>query len=139
MTLAKSDRDEYRNLLISGEQKAQTDFDRTVMALSGGALGISFAFVERIIESSTPQYLWALGLAWTSWVFSLACVLVSHYFSALAMRHALTQFDGGKIPEEHIGGVYDRCIPYLNAAGGVLFLIGASCAGVFVIKNLIPA
>jgi hypothetical protein len=127
---------EYRAQLITGEQKAQTDFDRTVIALSGGALGISFAFVEKIIGTNHPVSIGSLMMAWGSWVLSLASVLLSHYFSALAMRHALVQHDSGRLPEERVGGAYDRLIPFLNAGGAIAFLVGAVAAGIFVVRNL---
>jgi hypothetical protein len=31
---------DYRKLLVGAEQKAQEDFDKTVLALSGAALGV---------------------------------------------------------------------------------------------------
>ena len=40
---------EYRAHLVSAAQKAQEDFDKTLLALSGGALGVSFAFVKDIV------------------------------------------------------------------------------------------
>ena len=39
----------YRDFLIAAEQKSQEDYDKTVIALSGGALGISFAFATDIV------------------------------------------------------------------------------------------
>ena len=127
---------EYRSLLISGEQKAQTDFDKTIIALSGGALGVTFAFAERIIGTTTQVRMAALEAAWISWVVSLASVLLSHYFSAIAMRHALKQYDAGKLPGERVGGVYDVIILVLNAFGGVAFLVGAVAAGFFILQTL---
>lgn len=127
---------EYRAMLIAGEQKAQTDFDRTVMALSGGALGISFAFIEKVVGSGVPRSVGALKFAWVAWVVSLAAVLTSHYLSALAMRRALEQYDGGRRPGERVGGAFDSLTSFFNAAGGLAFLAGAAAAGLFVIRNL---
>jgi len=122
----------YRTELIACEQKAQTSFDRTVIALSGGALAISFAFIEKLIETGTPQSLSALKVAWVAWIASLACVLISHYFSALAMRRAIKQADMDKVWfGGHPGGGYEVAILILNAAGGLLFVVGAIAAGFF--------
>jgi len=41
---------EYRTHLVAAEQKAQEDYDKTVISLSGGALGISFAFIVDCIS-----------------------------------------------------------------------------------------
>ena len=126
----------YRDTLIALEQKSQAEYDRIVVALSGGALGISFAFVERFIGDDQPRVSWALLVAWIAWVCSLALVLGSHFSSTQAMRTAVAQVDDDKINTERVGGTYDRVLVCLNAFGGVTFLIGAFFAGVFVWYNL---
>ena len=75
---------EYRAQLVEAEVKAQTAFDRTVLTLSGGALGLSFAFVRDFIGSGAPERTEYLVAAWVGWVVSLSMVLASHYFSTLA-------------------------------------------------------
>jgi hypothetical protein len=37
---------DYRSLLVQTWQKAQDDFDKAVLSLSGGALGVSFIFLK---------------------------------------------------------------------------------------------
>ena len=41
---------EYRQQLITLEQKSAESFDKTVIALSGGALGLSLTFVKEIVD-----------------------------------------------------------------------------------------
>ncbi len=74
----------YRNHLVLAEQKSQDDFDKTVLSLSGGALGISFAFVKDMIGENPivhPTWLW---LSWVIWAFSSLAVLASFFMSHLA-------------------------------------------------------
>ena len=123
----------YRDVLTALETKSQTEYDRLVVALSGGALGISFAFVERFVGDDPPLALWALMAAW---VCSLALVLGSHFFSTQALRKAVTQVDEKKINTERVGGNYDRVVGCLNAFGGIAFILGTSFAGVFFLCNL---
>jgi hypothetical protein len=56
----------YRNTLVEAECKAQENFDKTVISLSGGALGISFAFVKDIIfgKPADTGYLLASWVVW---------------------------------------------------------------------------
>ena len=82
----------YRDVLTALETKSQTEYDRLVVALSGGALGIS--------------------------------------------RKAVTQVDEKKINTERVGGNYDRVLVWLNAIGGIMFILGTSFAGVFFLCNL---
>ena len=126
---------EYRAHLLELEHKAQTSFDRTVLTLSGGALGISFAFVRDFIGTESVSDVGFLVGAWAGWIASLTMVLLSHYFSTLALRRAIEQVDAGTIYNEQVGGHYDVFVKWLNGLGGLSFVIGLVLIGFFVISN----
>jgi hypothetical protein len=127
---------QYRQQLLTADQKAQEDFDKTVLTLSGGALGISFAFVKDIVGNkplTNPDWLLC---AWIAWGISVASVLASFYFSQRALRHAIKQVDQNRIYEQTPGRMYSRITSVLNAIGGVLFLVGVILIVMFAGKNL---
>ena len=127
---------EYRSLLISAEQKAQEDYDKTVLSLSGGALGISFAFVKDIVGDQPVVYPRLLLASWIVWGISIACVLASFFFSQQALRQTIKQVDEDKIREQSPGGVYSWITATLNALGGLLFLVGVVLIVLFASHNL---
>lgn len=47
-------RSEYRRMLLDLEQESIASFDRTVLYLSGGALGLSMTFLQNIIGGYIP-------------------------------------------------------------------------------------
>ena len=89
---------EYRVYLLDSEQKAQEEFDKTVLTLSGGALGISFAFIKDIVGPHPVVNVGYLFVAWILWGLSVTAVLASYFTSHLALRHAIKQVDRGEIP-----------------------------------------
>src|SRR6267143_7249685 len=95
---------QYRDKLVELAEKSQTAFDRTVIALSGGALGVSFAFVKDFLATQTPRCTGLLMGAWGSWITSLVIILWSYYFSALSMQKGVSQLDAGTIGTERPGG-----------------------------------
>jgi len=132
----KSELAEYRQWLVVAEQKSQEAFDKTVLSLSGGALGISFVFLKDVIGSNPvlePHY---LITAWISWALSALSVLFSFYLSQLALRHAIKQIDAGTIYTELAGGYYSKTTSVLNALGAILFFIGVCCITIFAQSNL---
>ena len=140
--MAKPDKNElpphladYRETLVKLEQEAHVDYDKAVMTLSGGALGISFAFFKGISERLPANEAGLLVWAWVAWGVSLAAILCSFYTSQLAIKRAIKQVDRGENPS-HFGGWCDRATSILNALGGALFLVGVGCAIVFVHHNL---
>ncbi|MBK8401432.1 MAG: hypothetical protein IPL29_10390 [Propionivibrio sp.] len=127
---------EYRKWLVAAEQKSQDDFDKTVLTLSGGALGISFAFLKDIVGPQTIVLSGFLLAAWLAWAFSTFSVLTSYYLSHLALRRAISQVDDGTIFKKPPGGVFACLTAILNGTGAVLFLVGVCCITVFTVANL---
>jgi hypothetical protein len=129
-----NDDQEYRRQLLALEEKAQAAFDKTVVTLSGGALGVSFAFVKDFLGTSPVMDRPWIVAAWITWVASLAASLTSHYLSTFAIRGAIHDFDAGKKP--HLARGWDGAVVFFNGASGLLFLVGAAAIGVFVVNNL---
>lgn len=112
-------RGEYRQWLVAAEQKSQEEFDKTVLALSGGGLGLTFAFLENVIGDRPVVCTSALMAAWMAWGLSVISVLSSYYFSHLALRKAIGQVDDGTIGKGKAGGAFSVVTAVLNAGGAV--------------------
>jgi hypothetical protein len=126
---------EYRSFLISAEQKAQEQYDKTILTLSGGAFGISFAFIDKVIGTPPTATLWLLA-AWTSWGVSITSILFSFYFSNKALRRTIEQVDEETVYENTPGEHFSGITQVLNACGGIFFFLGVVLLIVFVYKNI---
>ncbi len=129
-------RDEYRALIVAAEQKAQDDFDKSLLTVASGALGVSFAFVKDIVGDKPLVYPNLLTGAWILWGLSIGCVLFSYYVSRRALRKALEQLDQNTIWNASPGGWYSYLTEYLNAFGGIAFLTGIVMMSLFAVWNL---
>jgi hypothetical protein len=67
---------EWRQWLAEKHHAASQDYDKAVMTLAGGALGLSLAFVKDIAPD--PEDTWALVGAWALFAASLRGVNVLH-------------------------------------------------------------
>src|SRR5947208_1345484 len=124
----------YRELLSKTAQEAQSDYDKAVLTLSGGALGISVAFVKDIVGAQAAHS-WLLIASWVLWGISCASVLVSYYTSGIAFSKEIEDFDKNPAGDRAIS-VPDVITKLLNAVGGGLFLIGLLCFCWFAAINL---
>jgi hypothetical protein len=127
---------DYRQWLVVAEQKAQEDYDKTVLTLSGGALGISFAFVKDIVGDNPISHSSWLVSAWVFWALSTSAMLGSFFVSRLALRRAILQCDDGTIFCKPPGGFYTVLTRWLNVGGAVLFLLGVGYMAAFVQSNI---
>lgn len=127
---------EYRQWLVAAEQKSQDEFDKAVLSLSGGALGISFAFLKDIVGTQPLIQPAFLLVAWTTWGLSILAVLASYYLSHLALRRTIAQVDDQSIYRTKPGGMFALFTAILNAAGAMLFVVGVCCITYFAGVNL---
>jgi hypothetical protein len=127
---------EYRKHVLVAEQKAQEDFDKTVITLSGGALGVSFAFIGNIVRDKPLVEPVFLFYAWWSWALSVGFVLISYFLSIRALRIALRQAYAGSIYLQRPGKWYAIATDICNVLGGILFFVGIILISGFVRRNL---
>lgn len=133
---AKKAIEEFRTKLDELERKSQESYDKAILTLSGGALGITISFVEHVIGEDRVINKDLLLASWICWGLSLLCILFSFYSSQLALRKAIRQLDGGTLGKETAGGWPDSVTAALNAGGGLFFLIGAFVFVFFAYNNL---
>jgi hypothetical protein len=129
---------QYRADLLKLEQDMQREYDKAVMALSGGAFGISLTFLKEVIAGSPIMMPSFLLSSWLCWGSSVACVLFSYFTSTLALRAAIKQTDNHTLylKSQKLGGRYDLVTKILNFLGGILFLTGVISIVLFVSSNL---
>lgn len=99
------------------------------MALSGGALAISIAFIHDVAKN--PHERGVLGVAWVSFAASLCCVLVSFLTSERAILKMAQEMDNEA--EETTRG---RITDYLNWASAGAFLVGVLFLVIFALLNI---
>ena len=133
---AKKPPDDYRQWLIASAQKAQDSFDKAVLSLSGGALGVSFVFVKDFIGTGAIHSPKLLLAAWLCWGFSSLAILGSFYTSNLALGKAIEQCDDGTVYSQTPNNTYAHITKSLNAAGALLFCLGVCLMAAFIYVNL---
>ncbi len=126
---------EYRKLLIANEQDAIDEFDKAIIALSGGALAISFAFIKDIVKPENMIETGWLLWAWVSWGMSIIFVVAAYYSSHVANYIAIKQVDEKKIYSEAPGRRANTVTLVLNPLAGIAFILGLILMVFFVSKN----
>lgn len=129
-------RDEYRAQLLDYAKESQMSYDKTLIALSGGALGVSFAFVEQFTSKGPVQLHFLLVASWICWVVSLSLILFSFYTSNRAMLRAIHRLDSDPSLSANPGGFFDRVTKWFNLVAGILFIVGVASVVWFALVNL---
>ena len=109
---------------------------KTMVALAGGTLALSIAFLQDIIETASIRAAALLFLAWLFLVLSLATALGQLLAGIRARRHAIEQMDQGRLRTERAGGIYASMASKLFYAPFILLVFGVTLMAVFVFFNL---
>lgn len=65
---------DHRNRLLDGEQKLGESYDQYLLTLSGGAIGLSLAFLHDLVTPGAVRFAWMLATAWTLLVVTIFLV-----------------------------------------------------------------
>ncbi|HEY1050980.1 MAG TPA: hypothetical protein VGE39_14520 [Prosthecobacter sp.] len=126
----------YRQLLLASEQAMQSEYDKSVMTLSGGALGVSFAYLKDIVGTQGLSHGSILLLSWILWGMSISFILASFFTSGQSLRKAVTDTDMKEIYLTLAKSKWVTATKWLNALAGVCFFLGVTALVVFVSNNL---
>lgn len=138
-----SSSDDFRKILLDRELRIGEGFDKTLITLSGGALGLTVTFVKDVVGPGQIVCASWLLAAWVLWSVSLTSILAAYYFGQLAYRRAIEQFDARlqsdsdeTVDKEKFGGVYTDVVNALNKIGATAFVLGLAAIIVFTFMNL---
>lgn len=67
---------DQRNKLLEAEQDYGRSYDKYMLTLSGGALGLSLTFIKGVAPSGDLRCVWLVVVAWALLVVTVAIVLV---------------------------------------------------------------
>lgn len=121
----------FRDHLVQLEQRAQEAYDKYLVAMSTGALGLSVAFIRDFLGEAQAAGIGFLYASWAAWALALGLSLTSFYVSTLAIRRAIERLDDSGT----VDSGFDRAVRVLNPAAGIFFLCGVVAFIAFAISN----
>jgi hypothetical protein len=116
--------------------KQSDAFDKAVLTLSGGALGVSMTFIHQIVQSPSVGSLWILGMAWSAFACSILAILISLLTGQWAINKAIQQIDANTIHDERAGLWYAQVTSGLNITACGMFVLGVGLMAWFCLENL---
>lgn len=125
----------FRDFLVEADHLASQSYDKAVMTLSGGALGITITFLKDIVLVPVENTRVWLMIAWISFGVSLASILISYLFSMQSLRNTINQIDDGTIYSKPVGGFATKLTIFLRILASLGFLAGVGTFIVFAYGN----
>ena len=131
---------EERKELIHAEQLMYKSFDRAILTLSAGALGISITFINQIAPYPTRDTKWLIISAWMFFSLSVLSTLISFLTSQVACRKQIEICEEvllhGRSDDDSKSNKFATLTKWLNYTSIFFFLIGIITLASFCFKNL---
>ena len=127
-----------RQASIEAEHSDAEHYDRWLLTLSAGALGISIAFLKDIAPNPDPSTHCWLITAWTSLIAAITATVGSMQVSQWAFQRyrALLDKQHAGNPEASQRNNPKTVLQWLNWLSLFLFVTGISALAVFSFQNL---
>jgi hypothetical protein len=123
--------DTYRQWLVEAHQRSSDAYDKAVMTLAAGALGISLAFVHQVAPRPTHKN-W-LAVSWVLLAVSLLLIFMSFWTSQQTYLREIKKRDKLPVSRRDVPG---WATTTLNVMSGLVFIAGVLCLVRFAWFNL---
>lgn len=115
-------------------------YDKWILTLSGGALGLSITFIDKIAKNPTIDTLLWLKLSWGCLIFALLAALTSLVTSQSAIRENRKELDQANMDKSAPRLSFPRWFTWitngLNWGALVLFILGTIFLCLFAFQNI---
>lgn len=121
-----------RTRLVTSHDAASNAYDKTLLTLTSGALGLSIAFVKDIVEQ--PTHRWLLLACWVGLGVCLLVQTASHAISVEIHKRYIKAIDEGPPEGGHPWWVRNLAT-WMNRVSGALFATGVAFLIAFAFIN----
>ena len=121
--------EQHIDQLYKGYTYSSAQFDKAILFVSSGILGISITFIEKIALLSTSQHNWLLLLSWLLEATTIALFTINHYVSVQSFNKAIKN-------AYNETGFESKSIKYLNLASIITLILGLILLIIFIFINI---
>jgi hypothetical protein len=124
---------EYWQQLNKAYIESSSQFDKQVLFLASGALGLSFVFIKDIVKLNEAANKWLLILSWALFGTVILLSIISHYTSLKAINKKIRSMNN---EEESKSQILDSFTKWFNILMIIFLASGLSFLTIFVGINI---
>jgi len=80
---------EHYNQLFELYKESGAQFDKQILYIASGALGLTMTFISDVVSLACAQHKFLLSVLWSLLTLIILISLLSHYLSLKAMNHRM--------------------------------------------------
>lgn len=125
--------DKYLDKIYEAYFESAKQFDKHILFIASGALGISFSFIKDIVNLKDAVFNSILIISWVDLAIVILLSLLSHYISKQALNEKLKLFYYKKQPK---ADKLNSIVRYLNISMIIMLVLGIILLVTFVGINI---
>lgn len=116
-------------------------FDKSMLTLSSGALGVSLAFIKDIVPLEQAAWISLLIVSWIAFALCIVSTVISFPFSIAAQKRHRELLDEIFTTKNHNlakneSSSWSKAVTVCSRVALILFLGGLACTIMFVVRNV---
>jgi len=123
----------YYEQLSKAFFESSIQFDKQILFISSGALGLSFTFIQDIVDLETADNKWLLITAWILFIAVIFSSLISHYISIQAINKRIENIE--KVNDSNSEAL-NKIVKFLNRIMILFIMLGLITLISFVFDNI---
>lgn len=125
----------YRDQLVAELPVLNQAYDKMIIALAGGALGLSITFFGDLLRVEGLNLSWLLIASWILFIISLASALARVLTGIKARYRAIDQVDQKTIEDENPGGLWYHLTEWMLWSSFISLIAGFCFIAIFFAVN----
>lgn len=125
----KENDNEYLEQLYKGFAYSSEQFDKAILFVSSGALGISITFLDKIINLSTSSCNNILVLSWIFEAITIILFTINHYVSLQTFNSAIKAAYNENV-------IHSKLVKYINLISIITLSLGLLLLIIFIFINI---
>lgn len=127
---------EERRALTEAKRDGSTQYDKWLLTLAAGSIGLSIAFL-RDIAGSEPMHSWAVIVSWSFLAISIICTMISLHTSQAACQRNIEILDSRYLKDDSCKqNPFVVATFWLNISSLVAFVFGLVALAYFSFINI---
>jgi hypothetical protein len=124
---------EYLEQLNKAYLVSSSQFDKQILVIASGALGISFAFIKDIVKISVAECNWLIITSWSLFSLLILMSIISHYTSMKAINIRIRNLENNN---DKVSEIFNKLTKILNVLMLVFLFLGLGFLIVFIGINI---
>ncbi len=128
--------EKYIDFLYKGYIYSSEQFDKSILYVSSGTLGISVTMIDKIVDIKNVDNKWLLFTAWVLETITILLFTINHLASVRTFSNEITDEKESSIENKTLSKTLNKIVKQVNNISVATLILGIIFLLIFIIINI---